>query len=713
MVRFSFLGLFLWAMTTVSVHGDLQSKRVKPMQVTGTNGFTVKWKGDRRIRYWGLRFPQEGVLFASEAAQLNRSLVEGKRPRIEFEDDGNDPVLDAIVYVEDELGREICLNEEFLRRGLALVNRTGSECPHTHSLAKAQQEARAPEPRGMWKDHEVLLEAKTLAESGNWKRSEETLSSLMKKLEGKDGLLTDLPPLVDQWAEGKLLQADVAYRLGAKNRWRLHTNNVMEEAKNHPQLNLPLAVQLTRWGLKAQAAACLKSYGSWEGAAVHTFSKAAHLAYALQDWPLTCSLYTHLAGMRELEEKERKEMAHAKESQKKVDNVKDIALAAMDQKDFMKAWRSIRSLEQTGGVSKEELTEFKETFQSQLEDEISSLISQGRISDARVLTSLPMAGSTASGVLGELSREVDRHLAEWQQVLDLNAPEAYRTYLEGDPPQELRKMAESKLAVAEEAQKAFREALGADTEEAYRDFLQKWPASREAKLAKARLLERMPEESQEDTLVPQDPQMIAKRCIPGVLFLKFTKGDTEGVGTAFVISDKGYALTAAHCVRDPETGDYYDTIQTVRPATPEKIRSLTYRPSFDYARVIKIHRDYDVALIKVPFREQMLPLALGNSDQVKMLDSVLVIGHPYGLDYTVTTGRINNILKKEMRDHRGRKSMFTLLQTDAAVNPGNSGGPLIDSQGLVIGVCSASYRDARSEGLHFFVPINKAAEIIP
>ena len=100
-------------------------------------------------------------------------------------------------------------------------------------------------------------------------------------------------------------------------------------------------------------------------------------------------------------------------------------------------------------------------------------------------------------------------------------------------------------------------------------------------------------------------------------------------------------------------------------------------------------------------------------DFVNILDPVLVIGHPYGLDYTVTTGRINNILQKEMRDYRGRMTMFTLLQTDATVNPGNSGGPLISALGEVIGVCSASYADARSEGLHFFVPINEAYDILP
>ena len=57
--------------------------------------------------------------------------------------------------------------------------------------------------------------------------------------------------------------------------------------------------------------------------------------------------------------------------------------------------------------------------------------------------------------------------------------------------------------------------------------------------------------------------------------------------------------------------------------------------------------------------------------------------------------------------------MFSLLQTDVAVNPGNSGGPLINLKGEVIGICSASYGDARSEGIHFFVPVNAVKKILP
>ncbi|MGN5479423.1 trypsin-like peptidase domain-containing protein [Cupriavidus basilensis] len=144
---------------------------------------------------------------------------------------------------------------------------------------------------------------------------------------------------------------------------------------------------------------------------------------------------------------------------------------------------------------------------------------------------------------------------------------------------------------------------------------------------------------------------------------------SRGVGSGFIISQDGYVMTNAHVVADAET--IYVTL-------PDK-REFK-------AKLIGVDKRTDVALIKV--EATGLPkLTLGDSDKVRAGEWVLAIGSPFGLDNSVTAG----IVSAKGRD---TGDYLPFIQTDVAVNPGNSGGPLINLRGEVIGINSQIYSRA-------------------
>ena len=121
----------------------------------------------------------------------------------------------------------------------------------------------------------------------------------------------------------------------------------------------------------------------------------------------------------------------------------------------------------------------------------------------------------------------------------------------------------------------------------------------------------------------------------------------------------------------------------------------------------------DVALLEVDApSDQLHPLALGDSSQLQVGDSVVAIGNPFGLDRTVTTG-IVSALQREIRAPNGF-TIDNVIQTDAAINPGNSGGPLLGADGRVIGINSQieSAGGGGNVGIGFAVPINTAHEVV-
>ncbi len=170
--------------------------------------------------------------------------------------------------------------------------------------------------------------------------------------------------------------------------------------------------------------------------------------------------------------------------------------------------------------------------------------------------------------------------------------------------------------------------------------------------------------------------------------------ESQGIGSGFIISADGQILTNNHVVSG--SSDLEVTM-------PDKTR-------FKATIVMRIPND-DLALIRIDPKGKKLPvLKLGDSDAVQVGQKVLAIGNPFGLSGTLTTG----IVSAMDRTIRGEdKDLEGMLQTDASINSGNSGGPLLDSLGNVIGINTAIYGPSGgSVGIGFAMPINRAKRML-
>jgi serine protease Do len=162
----------------------------------------------------------------------------------------------------------------------------------------------------------------------------------------------------------------------------------------------------------------------------------------------------------------------------------------------------------------------------------------------------------------------------------------------------------------------------------------------------------------------------------------------RGVGSGFIVSQDGYVLTNTHVVEDAS----------------EVYVKLTDKREFK-AKVIGSDRRTDVAVLKIE-GSKLPKIAIGDSDKIKAGEWVIAIGSPFNLDNTVTSG----IISSKARD---TGDYLPLIQTDVAVNPGNSGGPLINMRGEVIGINSQIYsRSGGYMGISFAIPIDEAMRVV-
>lgn len=170
----------------------------------------------------------------------------------------------------------------------------------------------------------------------------------------------------------------------------------------------------------------------------------------------------------------------------------------------------------------------------------------------------------------------------------------------------------------------------------------------------------------------------------------------KSIGTGFFIDDNGYILTNHHVIADDVDPKYkgYSAVYVTTREDPD-----TEIP----AKVIGYDKVFDIALLKIQ-KKGTKPLILGRSDDIKVGDRIFTIGNPIGIKYTVTSGIISN---KEI-------DFFQLgraFQIDAAVNPGNSGGPLFDERGQVIGVVFAGV--PQYQNINFAIPFQWIIKTIP
>ena len=167
----------------------------------------------------------------------------------------------------------------------------------------------------------------------------------------------------------------------------------------------------------------------------------------------------------------------------------------------------------------------------------------------------------------------------------------------------------------------------------------------------------------------------------------------EGVGSGVVVSKDGYILTNAHVVQDGKA---------------EKIDVLLTNGKKSSAKLLWYDTTLDLAVIKTDLTG-LKPVEMGDSDKVQIGDKAIAIGNPLGLDLqsTLTSGYISG--KDRTITLQNGLQMDGLMQTDAAINSGNSGGGLFDQEGKLIGINTAK---ASAEGIGFTIPINVAKSIV-
>ena len=199
-----------------------------------------------------------------------------------------------------------------------------------------------------------------------------------------------------------------------------------------------------------------------------------------------------------------------------------------------------------------------------------------------------------------------------------------------------------------------------------------------------------------------------ENSLPGVVALRVTTAQGSGTGSGFVFDGDGNIVTNYHVVEG---------------ATNVEVDfSSGYKT---YGTVIGTDLDSDLAVVKVDVpNDELVPLPLGNSDQLRVGQTVIAIGNPFGLSGTMTTGIVSALGRTlDSLNDAPTGGFFTagdIIQTDAAINPGNSGGPLFNIGGEVIGInrairttSSSATGEPVNSGIGFAISINIVKRVVP
>lgn len=171
-----------------------------------------------------------------------------------------------------------------------------------------------------------------------------------------------------------------------------------------------------------------------------------------------------------------------------------------------------------------------------------------------------------------------------------------------------------------------------------------------------------------------------------------------GAATGIVMTADGYIITNRHCVVNESTGEPFDQIDV----------TLYGGKVYENARVVGADESTDLAVIHVEAND-LTPAQFGDSAELEVGDRVVALGNAAGLEWSASEG-IVSALARDVYDDTGYA--IRCLQVDASINPGNSGGPLLNNQGLVVGINSAKISATDYEGIGFTIPINEAKTIV-
>ena len=188
---------------------------------------------------------------------------------------------------------------------------------------------------------------------------------------------------------------------------------------------------------------------------------------------------------------------------------------------------------------------------------------------------------------------------------------------------------------------------------------------------------------------------------PSVVSISASGAGGTGTGSGFIYRPDGYIITNNHVI-------------STAAGSGEIEVTLFDRSSYS-ARLIGRNSSYDLAVLKIE-KEGLIPLSIGNSDQLQVGDSTIAFGSPLGLVGTVTSGIVSALNRPVTAGGVGDQSYISAIQTDAAINPGNSGGPLVNAAAEVVGVNSAiatlGVGASGSIGLGFAIPITQVERIL-
>ncbi len=173
--------------------------------------------------------------------------------------------------------------------------------------------------------------------------------------------------------------------------------------------------------------------------------------------------------------------------------------------------------------------------------------------------------------------------------------------------------------------------------------------------------------------------------------------EAEGTGSGAILDREGHIITNYHVI------DGADQIEI----------TLASNKSYP-AKVIGGDKEQDIAVLKVDApAAELTPITLGHSDNLRVGQRVYVLGNPFGWDGTLSTGIVSS-LNRDLPSRVPGRNMQALIQTDAAMNPGNSGGPLLNTSGQMIGMCVAiATKVGQSAGVGFAIPIDRIKSIVP
>ena len=167
-------------------------------------------------------------------------------------------------------------------------------------------------------------------------------------------------------------------------------------------------------------------------------------------------------------------------------------------------------------------------------------------------------------------------------------------------------------------------------------------------------------------------------------------------GSGFVVTTDGYIVTNYHVIEAAYQRNY-------------KVSVMFYDGKTYDATIVGVEEENDVAVLKID-ATGLTPVVVGDSESIQVGEEVYAIGNPLGeLAFTMTTGHVSALDRKITTNES--PSAINMFQFDAAVNSGNSGGPLYNAEGKVIGIVTAKYSSTGVEGLSFAIPINDAIDI--